>query len=129
MFCIASLLARVLTNMPEQTSTPARPNTALRPEGGEDNTEVREFGVHPFNERLNPAEPWHSNPGVTSYAECSQLPSNLQAGCHWRWQWCAYFAGTFEFQFFLPFAYHRAGGDVNEWYVVRISTKLPHSTD
>ncbi|KAL1942260.1 hypothetical protein VTO73DRAFT_6324 [Trametes versicolor] len=33
--------------------------------------------------------------GVTSDAECSQLPSNLQAGCHWRWQW--------------------AGGDVNEW--------------
>ena len=25
--------------------------------------------------------------GVTSDAECSELPSNLQAGCHWRWQW------------------------------------------
>ncbi|KAI0776965.1 RlpA-like double-psi beta-barrel-protein domain-containing protein-containing protein [Trametes elegans] len=33
--------------------------------------------------------------GVTSDAECSQLPSNLPAGCHWRWQW--------------------AKGDMNEW--------------
>ncbi len=27
--------------------------------------------------------------GVTSDAQCSQLPANLQAGCHWRWQWYA----------------------------------------
>ncbi|TCD68186.1 hypothetical protein EIP91_011357 [Steccherinum ochraceum] len=43
--------------------------------------------------------------GVTSDAECSQLPSNLQAGCHWRWQW--------------------AGGDVNEWQITYEQVNCP----
>ena len=35
--------------------------------------------------------------GVTSDAECSELPSNLQAGCHWRWQWYAQVFYVFTF--------------------------------
>ena len=35
--------------------------------------------------------------GVTSDAECSELPSNLQAGCHWRWQWYVLCAGLLRF--------------------------------
>jgi hypothetical protein len=27
------------------------------------------------------------NLGVSSDSQCSELPSNLQAGCHWRWEW------------------------------------------
>jgi hypothetical protein len=33
--------------------------------------------------------------GVSSDAECNALPSELRAGCHWRWKW--------------------AGGSINEW--------------
>jgi hypothetical protein len=43
--------------------------------------------------------------GVTSDSQCSQLPSNLQAGCHWRWQW--------------------AGGDVNNWPVTFKQVNCP----
>ncbi|KAI0704442.1 glycoside hydrolase [Cerioporus squamosus] len=43
--------------------------------------------------------------GVTSDAQCSQLPSNLQAGCHWRWQW--------------------AGGDVNTWQITYKQVNCP----
>jgi hypothetical protein len=43
--------------------------------------------------------------GVTSDSQCSQLPSNLQAGCHWRWQW--------------------AGGDVNEWSITYKQVNCP----
>ncbi|KAA1473326.1 glycoside hydrolase [Dentipellis sp. KUC8613] len=43
--------------------------------------------------------------GVSSDAECSELPSNLQAGCHWRWQW--------------------AGGDVNEWGITYEQVNCP----
>ncbi|TFK87121.1 glycoside hydrolase family 45 protein [Polyporus arcularius HHB13444] len=43
--------------------------------------------------------------GVTSDAQCSQLPANLQAGCHWRWQW--------------------AGGDVNTWQITYKQVNCP----
>ncbi|TDL17211.1 glycoside hydrolase [Rickenella mellea] len=43
--------------------------------------------------------------GVTSDSQCSQLPSNLQAGCHWRWKW--------------------AGGDVNTWKVSFTQVNCP----
>ncbi|OBZ73157.1 putative endoglucanase type K [Grifola frondosa] len=43
--------------------------------------------------------------GVTSDSQCSELPSNLQAGCHWRWEW--------------------AGGDVNEWDVTFKQVNCP----
>ncbi|KAL4248185.1 glycosyl hydrolase 45 (cellulase K) family protein [Abortiporus biennis] len=43
--------------------------------------------------------------GVSSDAECSQLPSSLQDGCHWRWQW--------------------AGGDVNEWAITYQQVNCP----
>jgi len=35
--------------------------------------------------------------GVSSDSDCDALPSNLQAGCHWRFEW--------------------AGGTVNEWTI------------
>ncbi|RDB19480.1 putative endoglucanase type K [Hypsizygus marmoreus] len=43
--------------------------------------------------------------GVTSDSQCSELPSNLQAGCHWRWQW--------------------AGGDVNTWQITYRQVNCP----
>ncbi|KAF2092156.1 glycoside hydrolase family 45 protein [Saccharata proteae CBS 121410] len=43
--------------------------------------------------------------GVSSDSECSELPSSLQEGCHWRWQW--------------------GGGDLNLWNIVYEQVECP----
>ncbi|TFY82164.1 hypothetical protein EWM64_g1850 [Hericium alpestre] len=59
-----------------------------------------DFGIYYYNACVAqynaPQQGWgRQYGGVSSDAECSELPSNLQAGCHWRWKW--------------------TGGDIDEW--------------
>lgn len=45
-----------------------------------------------------PSQGWGAQyGGVSSDSQCDELPSILQAGCHWRWEW--------------------AGGGINEWTI------------
>jgi hypothetical protein len=69
--------------------TPARRSMVPQVKAGVPNTEVETNLIIDHNICFITS---FLNIGVSSDSQCDELPSNLQAGCHWRWEWyvCLY---------------------------------------